>query len=225
MERDDSLLHSHVPVTCPYSKPARSSPCYSFYFLKILFYTLFSRISVFKNDFTSRIENYTNSTILLIVKLLETRPQDCPFLRTVSMVQKLRDFRLSKRAFRESKMLDGVSKTQHNNCTAVWHIVAVVLLCDTSWLLYCCVTHRGCCTTVWHIVAVVLLCDTSWLLYCCVTLRGCCTAVWHIVAIVLLCDTTWLLYCCVTHRGYCFFFWGHGFFSVTPARCRDSTLN
>jgi len=27
MEPEDSLPHSQVPATCPYPKPARSSPC------------------------------------------------------------------------------------------------------------------------------------------------------------------------------------------------------
>jgi len=27
MERESTLPHSQVPVTCPYPKPARSSPC------------------------------------------------------------------------------------------------------------------------------------------------------------------------------------------------------
>jgi len=27
MEPEGSLLHSHVPATCPYPEPAQSSPC------------------------------------------------------------------------------------------------------------------------------------------------------------------------------------------------------
>jgi len=27
MDPEDSLLHSHVPATCPYPEPGQSSPC------------------------------------------------------------------------------------------------------------------------------------------------------------------------------------------------------